>query len=1554
MKKVLCFIMALVMLISIMSGLNLSVLANTGNGDNSSDIDYTETLQETNSNLGVLNIDEEKNVSVGSEADSYLTFTPNYDGYYLFNFSNFTDDVNVSLFDGDNQLKSEYFYVEYAIFGYGSGVIGESLTAGKTYKLVLNGVYCDVDLCVNVTKPDLSNISGIELTNPDQQIVQYQNGWWKSGYENSYYYSTYYILQNTELFINYSDGTSSVINLGEYEGDGALYNGIPIYVFDNQTDDYEWTTESSNNIITFSYAGFSENINVTVVESPISRIEASTSVKFIENSGGYLTYDYQGPNFEECEYYCYNTQNIPLTITAYYNDGTSKTFDIRSGDEYDGYYVDTCSNQSSNNPWCIGNDNMEIEVSYLGKTDTVKADMVSNPIVDFDIIQKPCAVSENVEGTLISDYYSVVVYYTDGTSEAMDIAGFPISYDNFEDSGDFTVDYCVSSKKYVFTVSISVNTNNDEYIVNNNDTVTFNINGIEKTTQFLKEGETHTHIYTNIVTAPTCTEQGYTTYICLECGYSYIDNYVNPTGHYFGTDDNSEFCSICGIDNPNYEPPIPPSNPDDIVTGVCGADGYDVKYSFDKANQSLKIFGTGEMKDYSSASKVPWYKDRASIKTVKIEDGVTKIGNNAFADCNSLTRINISDTVTSIGKYAFKNTALTSLVLPKNIENLGYEILQGNTGVTEITIPKTLKNADFQIVKDYPGPFGGSAIKKAVLEKGLVSIPGALFSYCTELEEVIIPDTVTSIKVNSTSGAFMGCVSLSKISLPDTITAIGDYAFKNSGLVNVTLPDSITTMGEGSFCNCQNLKYIKLPNTRQNISKQMFYGCTSLESITLPDTVKYIRESAFENSGLKSIKLTSNVELIEANAFKGSALESISFSGKETSIGNNAFQNCDSLTSIAIPDSVSTIGAYMFQDCDALTDVKLGTGITKIPSYAFEHCDMLKKIVIPYRVTSIAEHSFANCVTLTEIRIPRATTSIDSTAFSYPEKMTIKGVSGTYAEAFANAQGIKFINDEVKATAVSLNNTKLSLNNGQTAKLVMSVTPTVFTDEVTWKSTNTNIATVDNTGLVTAKGVGSATIKLTVGNVSASCSVTVLQLVTSISLNRTSLMLNALDTFELRATVYPADANNKNVAWSSSNESVATVDDNGVVTAHSKGNAVITVASQDGSNISKSCNVTVSNNAYVVSDVSGLESPHNYLNNCSDFWIYTDKNAQNLEVTFDSRTNVEESFDYIYIYDSQNNEIGKYTGTELAGKTVELSGNTVKIKLVSDNAGEEWGFKVTDVKAVEEQHHIHKWSNIVTEPTCTEGGYTTRACFECGESYVDDYTSALGHSFTSYFNNYDATCTSDGTKTARCDRCSATDTVIIPNSKLNHKYFGLIVSPTCTEGGYTKYTCSYCGNSYIGNYANATGHNFLFNGANCLYCGCSNPNYTPVTQQPQPQTEPTAVQTNNITVTSTATVKKPKKTEISKLKSAKKAFAVTVKKATDINGYQVEYSTDKKFKKGVKSANIKSNKTSTTVKNLKSKKTYYVRVRTYKSVKVNGKTTKVYSAWSKVKSVKTK
>lgn len=126
----------------------------------------------------------------------------------------------------------------------------------------------------------------------------------------------------------------------------------------------------------------------------------------------------------------------------------------------------------------------------------------------------------------------------------------------------------------------------------------------------------------------------------------------------------------------------------------------------------------------------------------------------------------------------------------------------------------------------------------------------------------------------------------------------------------------------------------------------------------------------------------------------------------------------------------------------------------------------------------------------------------------------------------------------------------------------------------------------------------------------------------------------------------------------------------------------------------------------------------------------------------------------------------------------------------------------------------------------------------------------------------------------------------------------------------------------------------------------------PATKPSESATTPSTTQptTKPSTTKNTETVK-PKKTSIKKLSKGKKKFTVTWAKVSGIKGYQIQYSTDKKFKKNNKSVTVTKQKTTkATVKKLKSKKKYYVRVRTYKTV--NGK--KIYSSWSKVKSVKTK
>ena len=127
----------------------------------------------------------------------------------------------------------------------------------------------------------------------------------------------------------------------------------------------------------------------------------------------------------------------------------------------------------------------------------------------------------------------------------------------------------------------------------------------------------------------------------------------------------------------------------------------------------------------------------------------------------------------------------------------------------------------------------------------------------------------------------------------------------------------------------------------------------------------------------------------------------------------------------------------------------------------------------------------------------------------------------------------------------------------------------------------------------------------------------------------------------------------------------------------------------------------------------------------------------------------------------------------------------------------------------------HTYEAVVTAPTCTEKGYTTYTC-ACGDSYVADYVDANGHSFTNYLSDNNATCTADGTKTAKCDRCDATDTITDVGSAKGHSPAEAVkeneVAATCTtDGSYDSVVyCSEC-NTELSREAKTTekfGHNW--------------------------------------------------------------------------------------------------------------------------------------------------
>jgi hypothetical protein len=202
--------------------------------------------------------------------------------------------------------------------------------------------------------------------------------------------------------------------------------------------------------------------------------------------------------------------------------------------------------------------------------------------------------------------------------------------------------------------------------------------------------------------------------------------------------------------------------------------------------------------------------------------------------------------------------------------------------------------------------------------------------------------------------------------------------------------------------------------------------------------------------------------------------------------------------------------------------------------------------------------------------------------------------------------------------------------------------------------------------------------------------------------------------------------------------------------------------------------------------------------------------------------------------------------------------------------------------------------------------------------------------------------------------------------------------PTCAETGILSTVCDICKRTLeTKELAKTDNHVFNNNEEFCLVCHkVKNPNYTtttttttapttqtvqpPITSSTQPTTKPTTTKASKPTknakkVSGNWVDSKYKKASISKLSKGKKAITVRWKKVKTIKGYQIQLATDKKFKKNKKTVTISKQKTTkTTVKKLKAKKKYYVRIRTYKNVKYQGKTIKVYSSWSKVKTLKTK
>ncbi len=430
-----------------------------------------------------------------------------------------------------------------------------------------------------------------------------------------------------------------------------------------------------------------------------------------------------------------------------------------------------------------------------------------------------------------------------------------------------------------------------------------------------------------------------------------------------------------------------------FIDGVCsicdlpgGGCGENVEWTFDEATGVLMISGSGEMEDYFYSSG-PWKGYRSNISAVIISEGVTRIGDFAFYDCDNLTNVTISESVASIGDDVFRDCDnLTNIIVD---ENNPYYSSDG-TGV--------LFDKEKTTLVLY---LEGNSRTEYIIPNGVTSIGYKAFYYCRNLISVTLPDGVTDIG----DLAFCYCRNLTSVTLPKSVINIGESAFCSCGsLTSVILPDGMATIGRQAFLSCRSLVSVTIPNSVTSIGELAFGDCDALSNIIVDESNQYYSSDGNgvlfdkdktlliqypEGNSRTEYIIPDGVTSIGDGAFRDcEKIISVTIPDSVTSVGDRAFYWCVSLTSVILPKSATSIGEATFWGCSSLTSVMIPDGVTNIEMGTFAYCGSLTSITIPNSVRSIGLSAFSGCRNLTSITIPDSVRSIGSSAFAYCGSLT--------------------------------------------------------------------------------------------------------------------------------------------------------------------------------------------------------------------------------------------------------------------------------------------------------------------------------------------------------------------------------------------------------------------------------------------------------------------------------------------------------------------------------------------------------------------------------------
>lgn len=280
------------------------------------------------------------------------------------------------------------------------------------------------------------------------------------------------------------------------------------------------------------------------------------------------------------------------------------------------------------------------------------------------------------------------------------------------------------------------------------------------------------------------------------------------------------------------ELPVAFPDRDTPVTGQCGEAAL---WSLDKETGLLTISGTGPMADYASG-QTPWYSDRALIKSIRVEEGITRVGDHAFSYGVNVTAVALADTVTSIGSYAFSaNYVLDSLFMP------GVTMIEDHAFANCNALGQFQWPAELSQIGDYAF-YGCGKLANPLFSNTLTGMGMYAFAYCDSITQITLPASLARIG----DYTFDSCKGLTSISLPDSMTTLSAYMFRGcSALEQVVLPKDLTAISPYAFADCLNLVWVWIPDGVTTIGPSAFECCARIERILIPQSVTSIGAGAF-------------------------------------------------------------------------------------------------------------------------------------------------------------------------------------------------------------------------------------------------------------------------------------------------------------------------------------------------------------------------------------------------------------------------------------------------------------------------------------------------------------------------------------------------------------------------------------------------------------------------------------------------------------------------------------------------------------------------------------